>query len=236
MAEKSNMTAEWLQRVWEKYPNKLNNNGTITTGPVRTAFCNLLDRGKNKDGTLRAYGAVLLFPDHRVIKAVNLDVLMKPVKAMLLDKAPLALENPTVRAKYHDPFKKQDTFIDSETGELYDGFVAGRYAISANSSQTQPPVVDQKLAPIIDKSKVYSGCWVLANLNPGWINRDDKKGPTFYLNTVMVVAEDENLGGVGKVNPRDAFAGVNIEAGDINADKAFGESEKAVAGEPDIWS
>lgn len=236
MAEKSRVTDAWLERAWSQNPNKINDNGTVTTGPVRLAFVNLIERGKNKDGSLRAWGAVLLFPDHRIIKSMNMPVLMQPVTALLKEKAPLALGNPAVRAKYHDPFKKQDTFIDPKTGELYDGFVEGRFAISSNSSQTQPPVVDPRMAPIVDKSKVYSGCWALVNLNPGWIARDDKKGPTFYMNTVMVIADDENLGGVGAINPRDAFAGVSVEAGDIDADKAFGEGEKAKTEDADIFS
>ena len=78
----------------------------------------------------------------------------------------------------------------------------------------------------MDKSRIYSGCWVSAILTPGWIKRDDNKGPTFYLDSIMVLAEDESLGGLGMAgaNLQEAFAGVSIDAGDINADAAFGET------------
>lgn len=228
------MTREWIQRAWADNPNRIMPSGQVLTGPVRTAFCNVLDRPKNKDGTERAWGTVLLFPDH-TIPGVNLNLLAQPINALLDEKAPGARNNPVLRAKYHDPFKKQEGFVDLKTGELYDGFVPGRFAISVNSSQTKPPVFDQNYAPIVDKSRIYSGCWVIANLNPGWIGRDDKKGPTYYLNALVVVADDENLGGIGVVNPQAAFEGVKIDP-TVNPSALFGAGEKTESPAPDIFS
>lgn len=226
MAEKSLMTREWIERAWKTHPNRIMPDGRVITGPCRAAFFNCLSRPKNKDGTDRAYGVVLLFPDH-TIPGVNLGLLAGPINNLLDDKAPGARNNPSLRAKYHEPFRKQETWIDLKTGEPYDGFVPGRFAISANSSQSQPPVVDTRGAPIVEKSRAYSGCWVIANLNPGWINRTDKKGPTFYLNAVMVVADDESLGGTGQVSPTEAFSGITVDLGDINPDAAFGARQTA---------
>lgn len=229
--EKSRMSNEWIEKAWAQYPNKINPNGTVTTGPVRAAFCQVLgDKPKNKAGEEKAWGTVLLFPDHRIIKTMNLGVLAGPINDLLREKAPIALTDKRVRAKYHDPFKKQDQYIGKD-GSLYAGFEDGLFCISANSSQSRPLVVNQRNAPIVEKSGIYSGCWVLANLNPGWINREDKKGPTFYLDALMVVAEDEMLGGSGGfVNPNEVFGAVNIEAGDINPDAAFGEGSLQSAG------
>lgn len=237
MTEKTRMTRDWIQRAWAANPCKALFNGSINTGPMRAAFCQVLgEKPKGKDGKERAWGVVLLLPDP-AIPGVSLKPFKDAELALLKEKAPAALTNEALRAKFHDPFRKQDGYIDTKTGELYDGFVAGRYCLSANSSQTRPQVVDSRMAPIIDKSGVYSGCWVIANLNPGWINQTENKGPTFYLNGLMVVADDESLGGLGSANLNEAFAGVSIEAGDINADAAFGAGDKpsTVVGGVDIF-
>jgi hypothetical protein len=82
-------------------------------------------------------------------------------------------------------------------------------------------VVDQNLAPIVDKRHVYSGCWVIPTVIAKWFDVGTNKGPTFYLQSVMVVADDENLGGTGSANPNADFAGVKIDQ-TVNPAAAFG--------------
>lgn len=220
MSEKTRMTDEWIERVWKDNPCHIAANGEIITGPVRLAFCNVLERPKpGQDGKERAYGTVLLFPE-----GVDLGPLKDAAMALFKEKAPQVLANPKLASKFHNPFKQQGDFLDAKLGEPYDGFVDGRTAISANSSQTKPVVVDIRGAPIVDKARVYSGCWAIVALRAGWIGRDDNKGPTFYLQSLMVVADDENLGGVGSSNPQVSFAGVKIDQ-TVNPAGLFGEAD-----------
>lgn len=223
MAEKSNMKREWIERAWKDNPCVKLSNGNVRTGPVRLGFANLLERPKpGSDGKERAYGTVLLFPD-----GVDLSVLKNEAKAILQENAPASLTNKAIFDKLNNPFKDQGGFVDKE-GNIYDGFVPGRIAISANSSKSQPPVVDQKMAPIIDRRHVYSGCWAIVTLAPRWFDVGTNKGPTFYLQSVMVVADDENIGGAGAANPNADFAGVKVDAA-LNPAAAFG-AEGATAG------
>lgn len=220
MGEKTKMTPDWVARVTAaNQPKKLPNGNILVFG--RLAFVNLLERPKRQDGSEGSYGAVVLLPSE-----TDLSLLKDEAKALFQEKAPAALTNKAIAAKYHNPFKKQDDQVDKKTGALYDGFVEGRICLSVNSSQSQPPVVNQKMAPITDKTKVYSGCWGIVSIRPAWFKVQGNEGPTFYLQQVMVVADDESLGGVGRADPRD-FQGVSIEA-NVNLDDAFGGE---VAGE-----
>ena len=231
MAEKTRMTPEWIRRVWADNPCTVLSNGNVRTGPVRLGFVNILQRPKpGADGKERAYGAVLLFPDLALIGGqAALAPLQQAVIAQFKENAPVALQNQAMLSKYHNPFKKQDTFVDLSTGEIYDGFAEGRICISANSSQSQPGCFDINQAPITDKSRCYSGAWAIAALRPDWINRDEKKGPTFYLQSVMVVADDENLGGAGPSNPSVDFGGVKIDP-TVNPAGMFGDTGHTAGG------
>lgn len=231
--ENTRMTPEWIARVWKDNPCRKLPNGNIIF-LARTAFCNVLERPKaGPDGKERAYGSVLMIPDLNLIGGqAALQPLVDDVNALYKEKMPAALANPDLRAKLHNPFKKQDGYINtkSPTGDLYDGFVPGRLCISANSSQSQPAVVDQSLAPVIDKARVYSGCWVIAAVKAGWITNPQNPGPTFYLQSLMVVADDNSLGGVGQSNPSADFAGVKVDAA-VNPAAMFGEDGPTAGGQ-----
>lgn len=237
-AEKTRMKPDWITRVWNDNPCQRTENGNIRF-LARTAFCNVLERPKpGSDGKERAYGSVLLIPDLALIGGPEaLAVLKAAETALLKEKMPGALANPDLRGKLHMPFKRQETYINTKSpeGDLYDGFVPGRVCISANSSQSKPAVVDQNCAPIIDKARIYSGCWVLATVREGWITNQQNPGPTFYLQSLMVVADDESLGGVGVSNPSSDFAGVKIDAA-VNPAAAFGADPTQSAAAADLFS
>lgn len=221
--EKSRMTPEWIARVWNDNPCAKLDNGNIRF-LARLAFVQLVDQRKDrKTGEDRGWGVVALLPDLTPFggSAVALKALQDDYTAMMQEKAPIALTNPDLAAKYHNPFKKQGTWIDKKTGQLYDGFVQGRTAISANSSKSKPAVVDQNGAPIVEKNRIYSGCWALVAVKCGWIPADENPGPTFYLQSVMVVADDENLGGQGASDPQADFKGVKVDQ-TVNPAGAFG--------------
>lgn len=221
MGENTRMTREWVERVWGDNPPVKLANGNVRF-LARLAFCNVLERPKpGSDGKEKAYGSVLLLPQEG--GPVSFELFGQEVAALYKDNMPAALTSEAVRAKLHKPLKDQGTFVNlkDENGAPYEGFVEGRKCISANSSQSQPYVVDQNGAPIVDKSRIYSGCWALAVVAPGWIKRADNPGPTFYLQGLIVVADDNSLGGVGASNPTADMAGVKIDA-TVNPSAAFG--------------
>ena len=88
---------------------------------------------------------------------------------------------------------------------------------------------DQNLSPLIDKSDVYSGMWVLAAVREGWIKTKENPGPTYYLQSLMKVADDNSLGGIGQSSPSSDFKGVKIDQ-TVNPAEAFNGSAPAEAG------
>lgn len=231
MAEKTRVSQEWIDRAWKQNPPKMLDGGNVLFGPVRLAFANLLERPKpGSDGKERAYGATLLIPP-----GVDISLLKKAATDLFREKAPIALTNKAVASKYHNPFKDQGSVVDKKTGGLYDGFVEGRLCISANT-QSKPPVVGPNNAPIIDKARVYSGCWAYVAVAPRWFKVEGNEGPTFYLQSVMVVADDENLGGVGAANPSRDFAGLKVDPLLDSSELFESSAEQASAGgEVDIF-
>lgn len=240
MAHKENtrMKPDWITRVWNDNPPRRAENGNIIF-LARTAFCNVLERPKpGADGKERAYGSVLLIPDLDLIGGQGaLKLFLDAQMALIGEKMPGALKNQDLADKLHKPLKKQGTYVNtkSDDGDLYEGFVPGRFCISANSSQSKPPVVDQNMAPLIDKADVYSGMWVLAAVKEGWIKTKENPGPTFYLQSLMKVADDNSLGGVGQSSPSSDFAGVKIDAA-VNPAAAFGSETAVEASAVDLLS
>ena len=232
--EDTNMTAEWIKRAWEKNPCAKLSNGDVRTGPVRLSFPQLFKPGKDRiiNGVTvpGKYGAVLLFPS-----GADLSVLRAEATKVALGKWPTAGQ--PGGPKLFNPIRDQDIDGKGQPGEAdrYAGYVKGNMRIGANANQ-RVQVVDRNLAPVVDETKAYPGVWAIVTLGCFTFEQQGNKGPTFGLQNVMLVADDTNIGGTAAANPREAFAGVSIEPGDIDADKAFGEGEKAPASAVDIFS
>lgn len=208
----SNYDEEWVKRMWAKYPCVKLQNGDIRTGPVRGSFVNLLKPSKptqqRPDGQ---YGMVLLFP-----AGVDLSVLINERNAVASAKWPQG-------GKLFNPIRDQDLDGRNMPGEAdrYAGYVKGAMRIGANCNQKIVPV-DTQLRPIIDETDIYSGAWYIVTVRCYTFENQGNKGPTFGLQNVMKFADDINIGGTAAAKPSEAFAGISIEPGDINADAAFG--------------
>jgi hypothetical protein len=205
------MTDDWIAKAIKDNPIVLLESGNYRTCPVRLSFPNLFTRSKPIAPAVEgSYGANLIFPvgaDRSLLEAAVVDVLR--------DKCPDALsEDPKKRVKFKNPFKDQDEMLK------YDGYCEGGFYISATSRQNKPPVVDAKGAVITDESKVYPGVWAVCTIRPFWYDKGVNKGISFGLQSVMIVADDNNLGGGGE-NLANAFAGVNIDAGSVDTSALF---------------
>lgn len=212
----SQMTDEWVTAQWKRNPCVALANGDLRTGPIRLSFPNLFKPGKpippNTEGK---FGASLLFPagvDISVLRQASAEV----AKAKWPDVGTLKVP------KLKSPFLSQD-----EDAGRYVGYEEGGVLIRTIANQKMP-VVDLRLAPVVEESKVYPGVWALVTIRPFAYDKGVNKGVSFGLQTVMIVADDTNIGGTGSANPNEAFAGVSIDPGDINADAAFGGGEASV--------
>lgn len=194
----TDMTDEWIMSVIDKNPCTKLDSGNLRCTPARLSFPHLFKpQPPLEDGGRANYCATLLFP-------FLADLTLLKSEAQALAQSKLA---PGDTGKgIHSPFK------DQGDKEKFEGYVPGALCITA-TSERRPPVVDRTFVPIIDESKVYPGVWVIATVRPFWFDVKNKQGSTlkrgigFGLQSLMVVADDRQLGGGGS-DPHKDFAGV----------------------------
>lgn len=200
----SDMDPKWVEEMWAKFPcQKIVDqngveNGNYRTGPVRGSFMNVLSRGRpiapNPTGK---FGATALFPP-----AADISVLKMAAQETALGKWPTAGQTggPTL----HTPFRLQSDKANLE------GYTDGGVFITATADQRAPYAVNAQGAPIVDEALVKSGSWYLFVLRPFTFDAGLKKGVSFGLQGVMLIADDRSFGGGGS-DPRSDFAGVSID-------------------------
>lgn len=233
-------SAEWVAKMVAANPiAKIMNqqtgqwDGNIRTCPVRLNFFNNSLHtgvvGKNDDGTPRTtaiFEIQMLFPP---CAKAQVDAVLRPV---LLDKmrgvfpasfnpqtgAPVSVAPDGFPYGLHSPLRMQDE------KQNYAGFTPGGYFIRA-TTQYKPPVVDTANNPIVDTARAYPGVWALVSINLfdyGLRPVRPKKGISFGLQAVMLIADDTPLAG-GGVDTKTQFAGVNIDSG-FDPATAFGQN------------
>ena len=208
----TNMTDEWIKKACGGNPIRVLDSGNILLCPTRGSFLNLFERSRPiPPATEGSYGGNLIFPT-----CADLSVLEQAVVDVLKEKCPDALSaDPKKRVKVKSPFKDQGDMLK------YDGYVEGGKFISATSKKNRPTLVDARQQIVTDETLVYPGVWVVCTVRPFWYDKGVNKGVSFGLQSVMLVADDKNLGGGGGGNISADFAGVNIDAGDVDTTGLF---------------
>lgn len=219
--EITNKSPEWVQRVLKDNPCRLAEGGNITTCPVRLSFPYLITPQKAmEDGKPDKYAATLLFP-----MGADLSVIHTEMQRVAVEKWGDQLAAYMQSDGFHKPIK------DQAEKAKYAGYIAGAKCITA-TGERKPSLVDQRMAPIVDPSKVYPGVWAICSIRSFTFETRNKqnvvlkRGLGFGLQSVMIIADDVEFGG-GFVDPNVAFSGVKIDA-DVNPSAMFG-----AAGEPE---
>ena len=225
MDDFSKMSDDWIKNAVERNPILAMGDGTFRTCPVRGSFVYLLGKSKpSKDRPNGVYSTMLLFP-----KCADLSVLHAEAKLVEYARWP---ENDPTGPRY-DPrkvTKVKSPFLDGAEILKYDGFHEGQTFIRVTTGSNGPggrngekkiPVVDRKNMVITDPDLVYPGVWMIANINCYAYAGDTSKGVTWGVNMVMIVADDQRLDGAVTADPVRGFAGVNIDAGDVDTTGLF---------------
>ena len=211
----SDKHADWIARVVKDNPFTLLDNGNIRTCPVRLSFPNIFKPGKpippNTEGK---YGANLIIPP-----IAETGLIVSEVRKAILAKWPTA--GTPQGPKLKSPFKKQNEMLK------YEGYNEEGIFLTTIAGN-KVPCVHQNMSPVVDESKVYPGVWAIVTIRPFVYDKGVNKGASFGLQSVMLVADDKNLGGGGS-NPVADFAGVKFDSS-VNPSALFG-SEGVSAGE-----
>ena len=210
MMRDSTIDPNWLRQMMAANPPQRAENGNLLTGPVRLAFPELWrpKKGKRDDGSETSkYSANILFP-----LGANLDLFSEEWTRIAKQDFPQNWTPQGQPVGIHSPFHDQ---VEKTVGvKVYARFTPGAIYLNVTSNY-KPAVVDDAMNPIVDESRVYGGVWAIVAVNaysykPQKGNAG-KTGIAFGLQSVVIIANDQKLGGGGS-DPRQDFKGISITA------------------------
>jgi hypothetical protein len=180
----------------------------MATSPVVRVSYPSVFTPRSVNGGEAKYSITLMFdkknPEH--IKFLK-EVLVPEATKALVDKWPDETKRPRIPIAGHDksPIKDGDKNCDQQGVPLHEKNpeYAGHWIVRAGSKE-QKPVVDRNRQELMDKGKIYGGCFCKVNLNAYAFSGELNKGVTFGLNGVQFWADGDSFGG-GRMKIEDMF-------------------------------
>lgn len=165
----------------------------VVTGEVRLSYANLFE-AKSIQGSKPKYSVSLIIPKSDKATLAKIEAAIDA--AIEAGTAKFGGKRPN-KAALKLPLRDGDTERDDEA-------YANSMFVNANST-TPPQVVDESLAPILDRSQVYSGCYGRASITFYAFNTNGNKGIACGLGNIQKIRDGEPLGG-GHVSAEEDFA------------------------------
>ena len=164
----------------------------IVTGEVRLSYANVWEPN-SVQGDKPKYSVSLIIPksDTATITAIE-----KTVDAAIEQGIGKFGGKRPNKAALKLPLRDGDIERDDEA-------YANAYFLNANSL-TAPQVVDQEVAPILDRSEVYSGFYARVSLSFYAFNTNGNRGIACGLGNIQKTRDGESLGG-GRVSAETDF-------------------------------
>lgn len=167
---------------------KGNSNTTVITNPVRLSYANIWEP-KSINGSEPKYSVSLLIPK---TDTETVELIKQAIENAIQSGIGAYGGKIPPRGALKLPLRDGDTERD-------DDVYRGCWFINANS-KTQPQVVDSRVAPILDRSEVYSGCWANVSINFYPFSASGNKGVAAGLGNIQKVRDDNKLGGGSKAS------------------------------------
>jgi hypothetical protein len=178
----------------------------LLTPQFRASYVQIFRPRKNELNGEMEYSVVAIFP-----KDADLKPLHDAAKAAIVEKwgnDPAKWPKPL-----RSPIRKNEE--REKEGKLPDGYEAGGHFITLKAKQ-KPGLVDQKLQTIIDETKVYSGCFMRAQVRAYAYDAKGNRGVSFGLQNLQFMADGEPLS--GRMRAEDAFEPVADAQGSTTED------------------
>ena len=172
----------------------------VVTGEVRLSYAHVFEPNSIQGGKPK-YSVSLIIPktDTATITAIEkaIDAAIEAGTAKFGGKRPN-------KAALKLPLRDGDTERDDEA-------YANSFFVNANSL-TPPQVVDENVAPILDRSEVYSGCYTRVSLSFYAFNTNGNRGIACGLGNIQKLRDGEPLG-AGRISAESDF-GTHAAASD----------------------
>lgn len=165
---------------------------TFTTPVFRGAFIDVFDGEVNIDEKskeeYRKYSLTMLFQKGETLHEAK-------QKGLALMTSKFGANSALWPQGWLKPWSDQGSKSKDNPQALkkYDGYEIGNLCANA-SCYRKPQVFDQVGNEILDKNKVYSGCYMKANVTIKWFD-NKSKGLKFQINALQFVKDGEKLGG-----------------------------------------
>lgn len=163
--------------------NTPTSNTRIITGEVRLSYANVWEP-KSIQGGAPKYSVSLIIPksDTETLGAISraIDAAIEAGTGKFGGKTPN-------KAALKLPLRDGDLEKDDEA-------YAGAMFLNANS-QTSPQIVDEQVAPVLDRAEVYSGCYARVSLSFYAFNTNGNKGVACGLGNIQKLRDGDVLGG-----------------------------------------
>ena len=173
------------------------NNTKVVTGTVRLSYEHVWEPSSINGGEEK-YSASLIIPksDKATVNAIQ-----KAVDAAIEEGlAKFGGKKPN-KAAIKLPLRDGDVEREDEAYQ-------NSFFVNANS-RTAPQIVDRSVQPILDRSEIYSGCYIRASISFYAFNSNGNKGIACGLNNIQKIRDGEPLG--GRTNAADDFTTVEDE-------------------------
>lgn len=155
----------------------------IVTGEVRLSYANVWEP-KSIQGGAPKYSVSLIIPksDTETLGAISraIDAAIEAGTGKFGGKTPN-------KAALKLPLRDGDIEKDDKAYE-------GAMFLNANS-QTPPQIVDEQIAPVLDRAEVYSGCYARVSLSFYAFNTNGNKGIACGLGNIQKLRDGDVLGG-----------------------------------------
>jgi hypothetical protein len=178
----------------------------VTTPVFRVSYPNLFQAKENKLSGKLEYSVQALFPKGADLSKMKAAAMAAGVKKWGEDTKKWPKQK-------NSPFRDQAE--RAKDGKLPPECEAGGIFMNFKSKD-QPQVVDQQLNSVLDKTKVYAGCYAKANVTAFAYSQLGNSGISFSLNSVQFVKDGEPLGSRPRIE--DAFQPIEIENNSTGAD------------------
>ena len=173
------------------------NNTKVVTGTVRLSYEHVWEPASINGGEEK-YSASLIIPksDKATVNAIQkaVDTAIEEGLAKFGGKKPN-------KAAIKLPLRDGDVEREDEAYQ-------NSFFVNANS-RTAPQIVDRSVQPILDRSEIYSGCYIRASISFYAFNSNGNKGIACGLNNIQKIRDGEPLG--GHANAADDFTTVEDE-------------------------
>ena len=168
----------------------------VVTGPnTRWSYANVWE-AKSINGGKPQYSISLIIPKDDTQTVTKVKAAIKAAYEEGAGKLKGNGKSVPPLAAIKNPLRDGDVERDDEA-------YAGCMFVNANSLNP-PQVVDEAVAPILDRAEVYSGCYARVSLSFYAFNTNGNKGIACGLGNIQKIRDGEPLGG-GHVSAADDF-------------------------------